>query len=247
MAAWMKKNLSLDERVTIVNAKLQASLGDRLESVVLYGSALGSHWHPEHSDVNLIIVYKGEDFDILDIAAAVRKELVTHNVNILWFAEGELPRATDVFPIELLDLKLRRRVLFGSDPISDIVIYRPDLRMACERFGREKLLSLRTHYQNSAGEEHALRTVLLRSAPGWSAVFQAILYLYDMPVPEHATERVEAVADKLKFEPAPFQALFEWRMHPKSGNTVFLMQLYRNYLKAVKNYTIAIDQWEENV
>ena len=243
---WFQKSLGLDERITVIKDRFSKVFGDHLSSLTLYGSALGNNWHPDHSDLNLIAEFRGDETDILDWAAGLKKDFTKYSVSVHWFEEGGLARAADVFPIELLDLKLRRKVLIGSDPMDGVVIYRSDLRLACERFAREKILSLRTHYCANAGEEHAIRRVLLRSAPGWASVFQAVLYMNNMTIPEHAKERTEAIGEKLDIDTAPFEALFEWRKMPKSGDAVFLMQLYRSYLRAVKGFIDSIDRWEEH-
>ncbi len=241
------KTVGLDERIVFLKERFETVFGSHLSSVLLYGSACGSHWHQDYSDINLAIEFRGEDIDVLDWATGLKKDFERFRIEALWFEEGGISRAADVFPIELLDMKTRSRVLLGHNPVENVIVYKPDLRLACERFGREKLLTLRSHYQRNVGNEAALRTILLRSTPGWSAVFQAVLYICDLPISEHAKERAEAVGERLQFDSSPFQALFEWRSLPKSGDLVFLMQLYRSYLRAIKGFTVAIDQWEENV
>ena len=166
---WLKKTTGLEQRVELITKRFKQTFGDDLSSLILFGSAVGGQWHPDRSDLNLLAVFGSDELSILDRAAALKGLFLKHNVSCLWFREVGLPRSADVFPIELLDLKLRRRVLHGDDIIEKVVIYHPDLRLACERIAREKLLALRSNYVLYAGDEAALRSVLIKSAPTWGS------------------------------------------------------------------------------
>ncbi|MDK9700934.1 MAG: hypothetical protein OEM52_12370 [bacterium] len=245
MTRWFRKSAPLEERLRIVTERFQQSFGPSLRCILLYGSALGTNWSSEHSDVNLVVEFDQEDTAALDLAVGLRPILQQHNINCQWFNKDGIIRAADVFPIELLDLKLHRKVLFGIDPMEEVAIYPSDLRLACERLARERLLTLRTSYIACAGDEKLLRSLLLKSAPTWSALFQAVLYLTGTPVPTDLRERAAIACEKLGFEAGAFLALYEWRIAPNSGDSAFLMQLLRSYVRSVKQLVEFLDQWSE--
>src|SRR5712692_1613784 len=96
--------------------KLKRAAGTNLKSVVLYGSGVSEELQPKHSDLNVLSVLDWLDaaeLEKLNSAAAwwVRKG---HPAPLVFTLE-ELRRSADVFAIELLDIRARRRVLFGED------------------------------------------------------------------------------------------------------------------------------------
>ena len=244
MKKWFGLTTGLEERLRFITGRFHETFGESLSSLVLFGSAVGGEWHPDRSDINLVVEFDGEDAAFLDRAVALKRTLRKHNISCQWFTRGSLARSADVFPVEILDLILRRRILLGEDPLADAVVFRPDLRLACERQAREKLLALRSAYAQFAGEPRELRHILIKSATAWGAILQAILYLSDSPIPSDGRERALAVGERLKCDTGGFQALFEWRKAPSGGDTAFLMQLYRSYLRSVCALVDALDSWE---
>ena len=128
-------------------AGLRAALGTDLSSVILYGSAARGDYAATTSDLNVLIVLNA-------LTPATLERL--HDPVRRWERKGQpAPRifssamirdSADVFPIEFLDLKVCRRVLFGDDPFTDLEIHTGHLRLQCERELREKMMRLREAY-----------------------------------------------------------------------------------------------------
>lgn len=133
---------ALDEFV----AQLVTATSGRF-SAVLYGSAARGDWIEGRSDVNVMLV--------LDDASPEALRALTPAVT-RWHERGLLPplliardewlRATDVFPIEIVDMRLAYRVLHGDDPIASLDVAPDDLRRALEAELRGKLVRLRQAY-----------------------------------------------------------------------------------------------------
>lgn len=241
---WFHKNISLEVRVAEVKDQFLFVFPNQLNSLILFGSAVKGTWNPVHSDINILCEFLGDQIQILDLAVSLENSFKKHRVNCLWFSEGRVEKSADVFPIEMLDLKLHHSILIGNDIVSSIEIHNSDLRLACERLTREKLLSLRSSYITFSGQEKLLRQLLIKSAPTWGAVFQSILYLNQVKIPQNIKDRTTLVGEVLKIEVSPFLALFEWRVNPESGNLVFLTHLYREYMKGVGTLVEKLDRWE---
>ena len=81
----------------------------------------------------------------------------------------EWARATDVFPIEITDMRCGYEVLRGADPVAGLAVAPADLRQALEREFRGKLLRLRQGYVAAAGDPVALGLLAgaERRAPSW--------------------------------------------------------------------------------
>ena len=83
-------------------------------------------------------------------------------------AAKEFDRSTDVFTIELLDMKQHHRVLYGEDVLSGLRIAIDLHRVQVEYELREKLILLRQHILIADGNDAKLWDLMLRSAPSFS-------------------------------------------------------------------------------
>jgi hypothetical protein len=113
-------------------------------SLLLYGSAARGDYDAQRSDVNLLLVVDDPSPTAL---TALRPALKGwHDAGFtppLLIGRDEWRRATDVFPIELTDMRLSHRVLAGVDPLAGQVVAPEFLRAALESALRGKLVRLR--------------------------------------------------------------------------------------------------------
>jgi predicted nucleotidyltransferase len=186
--------------------KLASALGDRLRSVVLYGSAARGEFHRATSDLNLIVV-------LADMGARTL-EALTPAVG-WWRKKGQPPprlfssetlaRETDVFPIEFLDIRDSHLVLRGEDPFSGIEVGTEFLRLECERELREKLMRLREGYVECHASRSALALLLTDSYTTFVALFRGCLHLVGASVPARNLEVVAAFCARAGLAGAPFE------------------------------------------
>ena len=81
-----------------------SALGDSLQSVVLYGGLAKGEFMPEHSDVNVLIVLRTIDVQVLDRAAPlVRQGGFEFGLTAMLLTETDLRDSAAVFPIKFLD------------------------------------------------------------------------------------------------------------------------------------------------
>jgi hypothetical protein len=112
----------------------------------------------------------------------------------------------DVFPIEMLELSQRRRVLHGRDPFVDLVVSPAALRVQCERELREKLMRLREAYVEHHGAR-ALRGLLAASLATFTRIFRACLVLLGEQPPIADRDVLAAFCTKLDLDAGAFQAV----------------------------------------
>src|SRR5262245_35125354 len=96
---------------------LQATHGDNLASVVLYGSAAAGDHGELRSDYNLLIALNRITPEDLRLAQPPMREWqrLGHQLPV-YFTVEELSDAADVFPIEFHQMANARAVLYGKDP-----------------------------------------------------------------------------------------------------------------------------------
>jgi len=169
--------------VTPFLAAADAALGASY-SALLYGSAARGDYAVGRSNVNLLLV--------LDDPSATRLRALAPAFAAWRKAEAEPPllisraewaRASDVFPIEITDMRAGYQVLRGADPLATALVDRGDLRQALERELRGKLLRLRQGYAAAAGDEKRLGEVAAASASTILVLLRSLLTLAGQPVP----------------------------------------------------------------
>ncbi len=176
---------------------LNEQLDGELAALVLFGSATGSHYAEDFSDVNVLIVLDPPSTTAL---ATIRSALADHDpapIDPLIVAQDELAQLPEAFPIETADLKAARRVLCGDDPIQDLDV-RSDA--VCRQLTTEllgKTMRLRSVYaQARKPSDQQLRTMLSQAVSPFSALMRALLYVGDAHFAEFAPPRefLEVVA-----------------------------------------------------
>ena len=113
--------MTLDELVT----QLRAAYGERLASVVLYGSAAGGDHIPEPIRLQRARAARRPEFDasLGDAASAVaRAWREAGNPPPLTMTLEEWRRSADIFPMEYADILERHRVLHGEPPFDGITV-----------------------------------------------------------------------------------------------------------------------------
>src|SRR6202165_5658757 len=126
---------------------LQATHGDNLASVVLYGSAAAGDHVELRSDYNLLISLNRITPEDLRQAHAPMRECqrLGHPLPV-YFTVEELSDAADVFPIEFYQMENARIVLYGDDPFAFVKLSDANLRHQAEYELRSKLIQLRRLY-----------------------------------------------------------------------------------------------------
>jgi predicted nucleotidyltransferase len=214
-----------------------------IQSVILYGSAVSGNFDPEFSNINLLFVLKDAGFLSLEKLAPVmewwqRKKQVAP----LIMSGEELSRSTDVFSIELLDMKEHYRVLFGDDVLQPLTILTDLHRVQVEYELREKLLLLRQSLLLAARNKNRIWDLMLGSAASFTTLFRhSLIALGEVP-PESKRESVKKLADRLGFDAAPILQVLDVRERELSRRDVNVEPLCREYLGAVEHVTAAVDK-----
>jgi predicted nucleotidyltransferase len=198
--------MKLDELV----AQLQKAYGERLASVVLYGSAAGGDHVPNRSDYNILVLLESFDDSQLDGGSTV----AAGHVARAWREAGNPPpmtltmeewrRSADIFPMEYADILERHRVLHGKPPFEGIAVSASDLRLQLEQQVMGKLLQLRQGALLAGTDGKRRIELLMASLSTMMILFRAVLRLHgERPEGDNAAiaARVGALAG---FDATPF-------------------------------------------
>lgn len=185
-------------------------------ALYVHGSALTSRYDPARSDINLLVVldeFPAERLHALGTAFAAQAKAKGPRVTPLVLTLAQIRSASDVFPVEFMDLARRRALLAGSDVLGGLRIEPRNLRLQCESELRSKLVGMRQAYLLHGGAPGTARELLVRAAGGSAAVLRGLLELRGERPPEAAEDLVNAVASAYHVDAAalagPFTARHE--------------------------------------
>ena len=225
--------------VTPFLAQVDAALGGGY-SAVMYGSAARGDFVPGRSDLNLMLIV--DDLSPRALAALAAPFGTWRKSGYeppLVIGRTEWVRATDVFPIEIADMRCGYEVLRGPDPVAGLSVSPADLRSALERELRGKLLRLRQGYVATGGDAAALGTLAGRSGGTVMVLLRALLVLLGRPVPREPVELAAAAAAAMGFDGEPLlnvirhRAERAWRATPAE---------FEGYMDTVARAAVFLDQ-----
>jgi len=229
-------------KLELLAADLERTLGENLVSLVLYGSVARGAAHG-HSDVNLLLVLADASPAALRaIGPIVHRWVKTGHPPPLIFSEAGWRASTDVFPLEMEDMRQAHRVLRGRDPLDGLETSPADQRRQLEREALGKLLQLRAEYTASGPHSKALEALLASSAGTFLTLFRAVLRLKGSVPPQAPEELVGAAARVIGFDPTAF----DWVLARLAGCKVARLTQFdpiaERYLGAVERLAEYVDQ-----
>src|SRR5580658_8883590 len=138
MGKWTKEK--------VVN-ELKTTLGERLLSVILYGSQAAGDYTVKNSDTNLLILTKNLMTEELQALSKIIVPWVKEgNHPPLFLTRLHIKEYASVFPVEILDIKNNHQVLYGTDPFKIISVSNDHLRIQLQHELQAKLLRLKTQF-----------------------------------------------------------------------------------------------------
>ena len=229
-------------------ADLQATHGDNLASIVLYGSAAAGDHNELRSDYNLLIALNRITPEDLRLAQAPMREWqrLGHPLPV-YFTVEELSDAADVFPIEFHQMANARIVLYGRDPFEFVHLSDQNLRHQTEYELRSKLIQLRRLYIPASISVEKLSELMSESLSSFAALFRAVLLLHGQPAPVAKPDCVRATVRLLSLDPTPFERIFSFRSGESlPGSEEEANEIFGAYLQEIEKVTEAVDELHRN-
>jgi predicted nucleotidyltransferase len=226
--------------------KLNKALGDRIVSVVLYGSAAAGNHHEGFSDVNVLCVLQQVTVRELEQSEpVVRWWREKKNPSPLLLSEHELRTSTDCFAIEFYDIKAHHRILQGKDVVSGLVVENVFYRAQVEHDLRAKLLRLRQKASGALGDKDMLRHMLADSVSTFCVLFRHALLLHGAAASSKKREIIEQAQQTFGIDPLPFTRLLDLREERIKARELEPVALLESYLKQIDIVIDAVDRLEK--
>ena len=225
----------------VFTQRLIASLGSRLQAVILFGSAAAGDYAGRRSNYNVLVVLDRLRVDELNHLSAVARAWVRGgNPPPLLFTQASLAESVSAFPLEMADIKDSHQVLFGEDVLRDLVIDTTALRFELEHELRGKLMQLRARYLLTRGRPREITALMVQSLATFLSLFRAALRVYQSEVPR---KKLDALAALTAHVPVP-REVFDTLWQLKTGRRIRGLvpeQLFAEYLHAIESVAEAVD------
>ncbi|MCS6953694.1 MAG: nucleotidyltransferase domain-containing protein [Bryobacterales bacterium] len=225
--------------------RLKKSHGDRLVSVVLYGSAAVGDHHGRYSDLNILcVLQRVTPRELGESAPVFRWWRALGNPAPLLLGRDEVRTSTDCFPIEFHDIQERRRVLYGEDVIAGLEIDDAFYRAQVEHELRAKLLRLRQKAAGVLQDKDLLRTLLIDSVSTFCILFRHALRLAGVSAAFEKRRILEQAQQYFGLDPTPFHRILDLREQKLKLREVEPLPLFEAYLRGIETVLGAVDRLE---
>jgi hypothetical protein len=236
----------MDKVLVQLLEKLRKAYGERLVSVVLYGSAVTGERHAGFSDYNILCV----------LTEIMPRELGAGTDLFRWWreqgcpspllmTEHEVATSTDCFAIEFRDIQAHHQILFGKDVVSGLAMEDGFYRAQVEHDLRAKLLRLRQKASGMLNDANLLRRLLLDSISTFSVLFRHALKLHGVDAPARKREVLRLAQERFGIDPAPFEKLLDVREGRIKAREIEPVELLAAYLGGIYKVIDAVDRLDK--
>jgi hypothetical protein len=224
-------------------APVRNALGAEFLATYLYGGALTQGFDERRSRVNVLIVARSLNLDVLDaLRAAIPADRKSPRFAPLFLTQHQIEKSLDVFPIEWIEIKERHLLVEGQDVLGPYEVPRNNLRLQLELELREKLITLRQAYLAQAGHPKGLEDVLHPAASSFATLCRSLLRLRGESPPAQSAQVVERVADIFHLDAEGLLAAHLVRYGERRFKPAELLSHYRRFLVEVERLVNAIDE-----
>ena len=234
--------LSMEKVLIELVERLRKAYGERLVSVVLYGSGAGGDYQPRFSDLNILCVLRAiSPRELADGEGLFQWWRKQGNPSPLLLTEAEAAASNDCFAIEFVDIQRHRRLLYGKDvtaPEPDPSIYRAQV----EHDLRAKLLRLRQKAAGTYSDPDLLRRLLADSVSTFCVLFRHALALHGVDAPPLKREVIQQARDRFGIDALPFEKLLDLREERIKPREVDPAALLAAYLLGIATVIEAVDR-----
>jgi hypothetical protein len=229
---WPFKKKSADHALRELVDGLSQALGDKLLSVLVYGSKASGEYHEGRSDVNVFVLLENASWETLGLLTKpIRAWTQAGHAVPVWIQKSELQTYADSLPIEFLDMQDHHTVVFGSDPLQGLNVDRSHLRAQCAQELSVKELKLRQAVLLAQSDPKRLREALWASLPGVLTLYRAVLRL-EADVPKGSKMMAaKELSKRAGFDGDCLDRMSNGHMRRETDNVV---DLARHYVEGVE-------------
>lgn len=181
--------------------EVKAAYGDRLEGLIIYGSAARGEFLLGRSNLNVLLLVTCYDAATLKAYAPVHKRWSKEQIVVpLFLTEQELVGASSIFPLEFLEIQEHHRVLGGRDPFVGFHVKTHRLKDQVVQGLAGHVLRLRQRFAEGGGTDDAVTVLLPLSVTSLVPLLRGLQRVLARPVLTQSEAVIMDVADQLKLD-----------------------------------------------
>lgn len=235
----------LEKRCTELTERATKTFGDRLVSLILYGSGARGD-HDQFSDLNILCVLNRLTPRELELAEPIfRWWRSLDNPAPLLLTLDEVNSSTDCFPIEFHDIQEIHRILAGTDIVATLAIDDVFYRGRVEFEVRSKLLRLRQKAAGVLPDPELLLKLMSESVSTFLTLGRHVLRLAAHPAPACKREVAGAMEKALGIDPTTFYTLLDLREGKIKARNVDANATFALYLQQIETLVASVDRLEK--
>jgi len=236
----------IDTKLDEFVQRLKAAAADNLKAVILYGSAATEEFHAKHSDLNILCLVEQADAAHLEALHGAVEWWVRHDQRPpLVFTLEELRRSSDIFTIELLDMKSRHRILYGENVLAGISVPLHNHSIQVERELRTDWLRLRQAILGAPKKSKVYLELMVSSFSAFAALFRHALIALGEAPSETKREAIDRIAQFAGADPAGFHAILGVREGKVKERDLDAEKTLNQYFAFVEAVTEEFDRQRE--
>ena len=213
--------------------QVKAAFGEKLEGLLIYGSAVRGEFLPGRSNLNMLLLVAGYDAATLQQYAPVHKRWSKEGVvTPLFVTDRDLQRVSSLFPIEFLEIQEHHRVLGGRDPFVGFHVDTARLADAVRQGLAGHVLRLRQRFAESGGANDAVSILLPLSITSTVPLLRGLQRMRGWPVGTASEAVIKDVADRLHIDLQALQEALSLKRGHISPGPSEIPRLFDRYLQA---------------
>jgi hypothetical protein len=226
--------------------QLVEKLGDahrqNLRSIVLYGPAVaGAQLEDEGPKKVLVVVDRVTPAELKaahDVADWWRE---VGNPLPVYFTTEEIADASDVFPLDFLDIAEVRHVLYGKDPFENLEIATDNLRHQLEYELRGRIIRLRTLYIPASRNPERLARLMADSLNSFVTLFRHVLRFHGEEAPVDPREAIIKLVNRLDLDSRTFARIFAYAADEETWLEAETNETFGSYLEQLQQVVDSVD------
>jgi predicted nucleotidyltransferase len=223
-------------------AAIRTAYGANLAAVILYGSKAVQNEAGKGSDYNLLVVLKEVRFaDLRSLEGSIGKWIKAGNQPPLLFTLDMFKESMDVFPVEFLDMRDNRKLLYGDDPFVDFMVLDQNLRHECEFELKSKLLKLRQGYMASGGKPKEVAALMAASISPVMVIFRHVVRLFGKEPPLKKQEALKVLAGLSGIGISVFETIQRIKHGEEKIRNLNIDSVMSEYLKEIEKIISLVD------
>lgn len=235
---------SLLENLNKLAESIHNELKEKMVAFYLFGSIIISEdFHPGISDINTFIVFSDDaEKEDIKIVNQIYKKFKNIPFAIpLMLKEREIRESSDVFPIELIEIREHNKLLRGKDVLLDLTISRENIRHQCEMEIRAKIIGLRKMLFG-IDDIRKNQEILYKSLTSTIVLLKQILRLKDVTIPETRAGILDVLERTFDKKLVGIKNLYQLREKKEKLSITNLERLMKHYLEELEFFSEIINE-----